>query len=72
MRFLSLVLFVGAIIFSTHLHAAEVKKQATPFFQPSPESLKLMKDIHSHNAVFDNYHTGTSVPYEPSQKTEGK
>lgn len=74
MKFQFVVLLFGSIILSTNLSAIEMKGSTSP--APSNKTLqkntaedhfKRLKKIQQHNMIFDNYSTGSSVPYEENK-----
>jgi hypothetical protein len=68
---------MGGLLLSTAVMAAATQEnpsqtpKATVQEISPQEKLKLLKEIHSYNEVFDNYHTG-GIPYEPSATIKGK
>ena len=78
-----IVVIIGGFILSTNLGAAELKNQPVSPIQNkssqdkmTKEHLKEMENVHHHNVIFDDYHTG-GTPYQryeaiPHETTKGK
>ena len=71
MKFIA-ILMGGLFLTSAVMAVGMQEKPASPPQEMSPqEKLKLLKEVHNYNEVFDNYHTG-GIPYEPPQNIKGK
>jgi len=77
MQFKFMAIVLTGLIFSTGISALESSENPSTSFPTnsaqtpyqeglaSRELLQILGQVNAHNTIFDNYHTGTTVSFEP-------